>query len=76
MRMRLHSPMLTISDTAPIVQKLTRLPTAPNTRPSAKPHHATTVPGFCIDSMIARIEWSLILAIFARVRMRTDAGCR
>src|SRR5258706_2977325 len=35
-RMRPKSPMLTQSDTAPMVQKLVRLPTAPKTKASAK----------------------------------------
>ena len=36
MRMRLLSPMLTQSDTAPMVQKLVLLPTAPKMKASAK----------------------------------------
>ena len=35
MRMRLVSPMLTQSETAPMVQKLVLLPTAPKTKASA-----------------------------------------
>src|SRR5690348_14752690 len=42
MRMRLQLPMFTTSETAPMVQKLVRLATAPNTKASAKPPHATT----------------------------------
>ena len=40
MRMRVQSPMLTMSETAPIVQKLVLLPTNPKTPPSAKPSQA------------------------------------
>src|SRR5687768_1551943 len=46
MRMRPQLPMLTTSDTAPMVQKLVRLATAPKTRPSANPPHATRPPRF------------------------------
>src|SRR6185437_5182598 len=42
MRMRAQLPMFTRSDTAPMVQKLVRFATAPNTKASAKPAHATT----------------------------------
>src|SRR5262245_33311248 len=41
MRMRFQSPMLTTSDTAPIVQKSVLLPTKPNTNASANAPHAT-----------------------------------
>jgi hypothetical protein len=51
MRMRPQSPMLTMSDTAPIVQKFVLLPTAPNTSPSANPDQATMAPGLPMASM-------------------------
>src|SRR5262245_21493121 len=41
MRMRFQSPMLTTSDTAPIVQKWVLLETAPNRKPRANPPHTT-----------------------------------
>src|SRR5713101_2605034 len=41
MRMRFQSPMLTTSDTAPMVQKCVLLPTAPKTKASAKAPHTT-----------------------------------
>ena len=41
MRMRFQSPMLTMSDTAPMVQKLVLLATAPNTNASANAPHTT-----------------------------------
>src|SRR5882762_1620709 len=41
MRMRFQSPMLTTSDTAPMVQKCVLLPTAPKRNPSATPPHTT-----------------------------------
>src|SRR5690349_6542818 len=41
MRMRLQSPMLTMSDTAPMVQKCVLLATAPKTKPSANAPHTT-----------------------------------
>src|SRR6185295_17462965 len=41
MRMRLRLPMLTQSDTAPMVQKLVLCPTAPNTNASRKAPRAT-----------------------------------
>src|SRR5882672_6737115 len=41
MRMRFQSPMLTTSDTAPMVQKCVLLPTAPKRNPSARPPHTT-----------------------------------
>src|SRR5256712_11119661 len=41
MRMRFQSPMLTTSDTAPMVQKCVLLPTAPKRKASAKPPHTT-----------------------------------
>ncbi len=44
MRMRPQLPMFTTSETAPIVQKLARLATAPKTKASAKPPHATIAP--------------------------------
>src|SRR5690606_38283915 len=43
MRMRVQSPMWTMSETAPIVQKFVLLPTNPNTAPRAKPSHAISV---------------------------------
>src|SRR5207249_10473942 len=42
MRMRFQSPMLTTSDTAPMVQKCVLLPTAPKRKASAKAPHTTT----------------------------------
>src|SRR5207302_9678290 len=41
MRMRFQSPMLTTSDTAPMVQKCVLLPTAPKRKASAKAPHTT-----------------------------------
>src|SRR5712691_1978996 len=41
MRMRFQSPMLTTSDTAPMVQKCVLLPTAPKTKASANAPHTT-----------------------------------
>src|SRR4030095_9292919 len=41
-RMRLQSPKVAMSTTAPIVQKLTRLATAPKTKASAKARPATS----------------------------------
>src|SRR6267378_5716770 len=41
MRMRFQSPMLTTSDTAPMVQKWVLLPTAPKRKASANPPHTT-----------------------------------
>src|SRR2546428_6842920 len=41
MRMRFQSPMLTTSDTAPMVQNCVLLPTAPKTKASAKAPHTT-----------------------------------
>src|SRR5882672_3745996 len=41
MRMRFQSPMLTPSDTAPMVQKCVLLPTAPKTKASANAPHTT-----------------------------------
>src|SRR3989475_12994761 len=41
MRMRFQSPMLTTSDTAPMVQKFVLLPTEPKTNASAKAPHTT-----------------------------------
>ena len=43
MRMRPQWPMLTTSDTAPMVQKLVLLATAPKTKASAKPPHTHEV---------------------------------
>src|SRR6266516_85078 len=40
-RMRFQSPMLTTSDTAPMVQKCVLLPTAPKRKASANPPHTT-----------------------------------
>ena len=45
MRMRPQWPMLTTSDTAPMVQKLALLATAPKTKASAKPPHSTMLVG-------------------------------
>jgi hypothetical protein len=42
MRMRLRSPMLTQSETAPMVQKLVLWPTAPKTNASRKAPPATS----------------------------------
>src|SRR5712691_7551532 len=41
MRMRFQSPMLTTSETAPMVQNCVLLPTAPKTKASAKAPHTT-----------------------------------
>src|SRR5262245_5596206 len=41
MRIRFQSPMLTTSDTAPMVQKCVRFETAPKTKASAKAPHTT-----------------------------------
>src|SRR6266446_117431 len=41
MRMRFQSPMLTTSDTAPMVQKCVLLPTAPKRKASARAPHTT-----------------------------------
>ena len=42
-RMRVHEPMFTMSDSAPMVQKLVLWATAPNTNASAKPPQTTIV---------------------------------
>src|SRR5438477_7226786 len=44
MRMRPQLPMFTTSETAPMVQKLVRLATAPKTKASANPPSATIEP--------------------------------
>src|SRR5580700_2313388 len=43
MRMRVHTPMLTTSDTAPIAQKPERFAAAPNTKARANAAHVTLV---------------------------------
>jgi hypothetical protein len=42
-RMRPQSPMLTTSETAPMVQKLVLLAKKPNTKPRPKPHQTTVL---------------------------------
>ena len=51
LRMRVHEPMLTMSDSAPIVQKLMRAAVAPNTKARAKPPSTTTSPRLALLSM-------------------------
>jgi len=42
-RIRVQSPMLTMSDTAPIVQKFVMLPMKPNIAPSPNPSQTISV---------------------------------
>jgi len=53
MRMRVQSPMLTMSATAPMVQKCVRWAMAPKTAASAKADHSTwaTSPGSSASCM-------------------------
>src|SRR5690349_18455376 len=59
MRMRFQSPMLTTSDTAPMVQKCVLLPTAPKRKASANPPHTTAEASAAgLDSVKRpRFEW-------------------
>ncbi len=56
MRMRPQCPMLTMSDNAPMVQKLVLLATAPKMKASAKPPHTTTVASGFATASTARAQ--------------------
>src|SRR5262245_28427067 len=81
MRMRDQSPMLTMSDTAPMVQKCVRCATPPNTSASANDAHNTwVVSDWICRSVIAGgvplVSWRSVLPGHPdRHRADRGAGC-
>ena len=64
-RMRPQWPMLTMSDTAPMTQKLLLLPTAPKMKASTKPPQMT---------IVAMLPASAFIAVSSRCRRRWRQG--
>src|SRR6185436_13432035 len=73
MRMRPQLPMFTTSETAPMVQKLVRLATAPKASPRKRPPHATTAAGLVLPTAFLVSERTAILAALV-ARGIGDAG--
>src|SRR3954467_9826449 len=64
MRMRFQSPMPTISDTAPMVQKRVLLPTAPKTNARANPPQTTRFAGAALDAVTRLLAHEALSRLF------------